>query len=160
MDSAVGFLVGGLFLLGLIGALIPWVPGPLLILAGAAVWAAATDFVTIGAGRLVILGSLAALTFVINVAAGAAGARGSGGSRWGMAGAVVGALVGLFFGPFGLLFGPVAGAVGGELMRGTTLEGGLRTGVGALVGQLAGLVADFALGLVMIALFLWWIWRG
>jgi uncharacterized protein len=158
MLTAVGFVVGLLFLTGLAGALIPWLPGPLFILAGAVLWAFATDFAEIGIGRLVILGALALLTFLLNFVAGAVGACRYGGSRWGVVGAVVGAVIGLFFGPLGLLAGPVVGAIAGEMLRGADIEGSVRSGFGALVGLLAGIVADFVISLVMVGLFLWWVW--
>jgi uncharacterized protein YqgC (DUF456 family) len=160
MLTAVGFVVGVLFVVGLVGSLIPWVPGPLFILGGAVLWAFATDFAEIGLGRLAILTGLALLTFLLNFVAGAIGARRYGGSRWGVVGAVVGAVVGLFFGPFGLLICPVVGAVIGELLRGADLEGSMRSGFGAAVGLLAGILADFVISLVMVGLFLWWVWRA
>ncbi|HEU5321458.1 MAG TPA: DUF456 domain-containing protein [Methylomirabilota bacterium] len=147
-----------LFLAGLVGSVVPWMPGPLLILAGALLWAVVTDFATLGVGRLAVLTVLAVVSFLLSFVVGAIGARRYGGSRWGVAGAVVGALVGLFFGPLGLLVGPVAGAVIGEIAHGATLEGGIRSGFGALIGLLGGLVADLVLSLSMIGLFLWWAW--
>jgi hypothetical protein len=36
----------------------------------------------------------------------------------------------------------------------------VRTGIGAFLGMVAGAVAHFAIGVTMIALFLWWIARG
>ncbi|MGH7314115.1 MAG: DUF456 domain-containing protein [Candidatus Rokuibacteriota bacterium] len=160
MLTAVGVVVGLLFLLGLAGAVIPWLPGPLFILAGAVLWAFATDFAEIAVGRLAILAGLALATFLLNFVAGAIGARRYGGTRWGVVGAIAGAVVGLFFGPLGLLIGPVAGAITGELLRGADLEGSVRSGFGAMVGLLAGIVADFTIALVMVGLFLWWVWRA
>jgi uncharacterized protein YqgC (DUF456 family) len=143
-----------------VGSVVPWLPGPLFILAGAVIWGFATGFAEIGIGRLAILAALALLTFLLDFAVGAVGARRYGGSRWGVVGALVGAVVGLFFGPVGLLIGPVVGAVAGELLRGADVEVGVRSGLGALVGLLAGIVADFTIALVMIGLFLWWVWRA
>ncbi len=150
-QSVVGIVVGVLFLVGLIGALIPWIPGPLFILVGALVWAVATHFAVIGVGRLVILVALATLTLLVNVAAGPLGARRC---------AIVGGFAGFFFGPLGLVIGPVVGAVAGEMLRAGDIEGSLRTGVGALIGMVAGIAADFVISVAMIGLFLWWVWRA
>jgi uncharacterized protein YqgC (DUF456 family) len=158
--TVVGVIVGVLFAVGLVGSVLPWLPGPLFILAGAVVWAVATDFETVGVGRLVILGALAALGFLLDFILGALGARRYGASRWGIIGAIVGAIVGLFLGPFGLILGCVAGAVAGEMLGGADLEGGVRSGFGALVGLLAGLVAELVVAITMIGLFLYWVWRG
>jgi uncharacterized protein YqgC (DUF456 family) len=160
MDShtIAAIAVAILFLAGLVGSVVPWMPGPLLIVAGALLWAVVTDFETVGIGQLALLAGLALLSFLLNFVVGAIGARRYGGSRWGVAGAIAGAIVGLFFGPLGLLIGPVAGAVLAEMAHGATLAGGLRSGFGALVGLLAGLAADLVISLMMIGLFLWWVW--
>jgi uncharacterized protein YqgC (DUF456 family) len=158
--TIVGIVVGALFLAGLLGSVVPWLPGPLLILVGAVVWAVATEFARIGPGRLMVLTALALLSYALNFVAAAAGARRYGATRWGLVGAVAGAVVGLFLGPLGLLLGPPVGAVAGELLRGADLAEGLRSGYGAAVGFLAGIVADIAVSMAMIGLFLWWVWRG
>jgi uncharacterized protein len=158
--TVVAIVVGLLFAAGLVGSVVPWLPGPPFVLAGAVVWALATDFDTLGWGRLAILAALTALSVVLEFVTTAVGARRYGASRWGMLGAIVGALVGVFFGPVGLVVGCVAGAVGAELIRGSELAASVRSGVGALVGLIAGLVADLVVCVTMIGLFLVWVWRG
>ena len=160
MVTVVGVVVAALFLAGLVGSIVPWMPGPLFILAGAVVWAVETDFQSLGWGRLAVLAALAVLSFLLDFLAGAIGARRYGASRWGVVGALLGAVVGLFLGPLGLIAGCVVGAVVGELARGADLAGGVRSGLGALVGLLAGLLADLVLAITMIGLFLYWVWRG
>jgi uncharacterized protein len=145
---------------GLAGSILPFLPGPPLIVAGALVYAFATNWTPIGIGRLIILGVLAVLAYVLSHVAGALGAKRFGGSWWAVVGALVGAVVGVFFGPLGLLFGPVIGAIAGEFLRSGNLEGSTRSGIGALVGLAAGIVANLGLAIVMVALFLWWVWRG
>ena len=145
---------------GLAGSLLPFVPGPPLIFAGALVYAFATNWTPIGGGRLAILGALTVLAYVLGHLAAAMGAKRFGGSWWAVGGAVVGAVVGVFFGPLGLLFGPAIGAVTGEFMRSGNLEESTRSGLGALVGLAVGIVATLGVAIVMVALFLWWAWRG
>ena len=96
-------LVAVLFIAGLAGSVLPALPGGVLILAGAVVYAMATGFDPIGPGRLAILALMMAVAYGLDYAAGALGVRRFGGSGWAVAGAVVGALVGLFFGLPGLL---------------------------------------------------------
>jgi uncharacterized protein YqgC (DUF456 family) len=158
--TAVAVIVGLLFLAGLVGSIVPWMPGPPFILAGAVLWALATDFETLGWGRLAILAALAALSFVLEFVVAALGARRYGASRWGVVGAIVGALIGVFFGPVGLIVGCVAGAVVAELLRGSDPATSVRSGFGALVGLLAGLLADLVVSITMIGLFLYWVWRA
>jgi uncharacterized protein YqgC (DUF456 family) len=157
---AVYVVVGVLFAAGLAGAVLPFLPGPLLILVGAFVYAAATGFTVVATGRLVVLGVLAALAYVLGHFASALGARRYGASRWAVIGAILGAIVGVLLGPVGLLIGPAAGAVGFEFAATGDVERSVRGGIGALVGIVVGAIAHFSIAVMMIALFLWWVWRG
>ena len=102
---------------------------------GALVYAVATDFTPIGIGRLVVLGLLAVAGAVLAHVAAALGVRGAGGSRRAMVGALVGAILGLAAAPAGLLLGPLLGAIVAELVRTHRLATSVRSGVGAVVGQ-------------------------
>jgi hypothetical protein len=158
--TAVGVVVAVLMLAGVVGAVVPLLPGTPLVFAGALVYAIATDFAPIGAGRLVILALLAIAGWALEHVAGALGARRAGGSRAAVVGALLGALVGLAFAPLGLLLGPLAGAILGELVSGRDPAGSVRTGIGTALGVLGGVVAHFTFALTMVALFVWWVWRG
>src|SRR4029453_6501841 len=72
-----------LMLFGLVGSAVPVLPGTPLIVAGALVYAVATDFTPIGIGRLVVLGVLAVAGAVLAHLASALGVRGAGGGRRG-----------------------------------------------------------------------------
>jgi uncharacterized protein YqgC (DUF456 family) len=156
----VWILIGLLLLVGLIGSLVPVIPGTALVLAAAALHAVATGFEPIGPGRLLILFLITVLAYGVDYLAGAFGARRFGGSRWAVFGAVLGAVVGLLFGLVGALLGPVVGAVVGELLRQRHFGQSLRSGVGTALGLLLGALAKFALSLVMVVLFLVWVARG
>jgi hypothetical protein len=149
-------LVATLLIVGLAGTLLPFLPGTPLILLGVAIHAVATEFQHIGPGRLLILTGIAALAFALDYVAGAMGARRFGGSRWAVVGALLGAVAGLFLVPYGLILGPLAGAVAGEMARGGRFRESLKTGVGTLVGMVAGAVAKLGLAVVMVSLFLYW----
>ena len=157
---AIDIIAGLLMLAGLVGAVVPFLPGTPLIFAGALIYAIATDFTPVGAGRLAILAVLAAAGWAVEHVAGALGARRAGGSRAAVIGAILGALVGLAFAPLGLLLGPIAGAIAGEMLTGRDPAGSVRTGLGTAVGVVVGVAAHFAVALTMVALFTWWVWRG
>jgi uncharacterized protein len=160
MDVAVWIIVGALLVLGLLGTVVPFLPGTPLIALGALIYAASTGWTIIGPGRLVILAALAAAGYLLHHVAGALGTRRVGGSTWGVIGALVGALVGLFFGIPGLLLGPPLGAIAGELLKSGDFRLSIRSGMAAFFGMVAGAVANFALALMMIGLFIWWVVRG
>ena len=139
---------------GLVGLVLPPLPGPLLLFAGLWVAAWAEGFAHVGAFTLIALGVMAALATLADMAAGAFGARRYGASPRSVAGAVVGAVVGLFFGLPGLLLGPFVGALLGELSMRTGLAAAGRAGWGASIGLALGTAAKVAFGVVMLALFL------
>jgi uncharacterized protein len=160
MNVAVNVLVVALMVAGLVGAALPVVPGTPLILAGALLYAIATDFTPVGAGRLVVLAVLALLGGVTGALAGSLGARRAGGSRRAVAGALLGLVAGFFIGPIGLVAGPVAGAILGELSAARLWRESVRAGLGTLLGLVAGAVAHVAVAGMMVGLFAWWVWRG
>lgn len=158
--TLVDAVVALLMVAGLVGAVVPVLPGAPLIFAGALLHAFVTDFQTLGIGRLAILALLAAAASVLEHLAGALGARKFGGGRGAMLGAIIGVVVGLAWPPFGLIVCPIAGAIIGELIRSRALGPSVRTGMGTALGMIAGVVMHLVLGLVMVALFVWWAWRG
>ena len=158
--AVVGVLVIVLMAVGLVGAALPVVPGTPLILAGALLYAVATDFTPVGLGRLAVLAALAVLGAIVGALAGSVGARRAGGSPRAAVGAVLGLVVGLFTAPIGLVAGPVAGAILGELSHARPLGASIRAGLGTLIGLVVGAVAHVAVAATMIALFTWWVWRG
>jgi uncharacterized protein len=159
-DLVLWLIVGTLLVLGLAGTIIPFLPGTPLIVVAVLIHAIATGWTPIGAGRLVVLAALAALGFVLQHISSALGARHAGGGRWAIVGALVGGIVGLFFGLPGLLLGPPLGAIAGELLKSGDLRSSVRTGLATFAGMAAGAVANFAIAVMMIGLFLWWVTRG
>jgi uncharacterized protein YqgC (DUF456 family) len=158
--TLVDIVVGLLMAAGLVGAVVPVLPGTPLIFAGALLHAFSTDFQSLGFGRLAILALLAIVASVLEHLAGALGARKFGGGRGAVIGAILGAVVGLAWPPFGLLICPIAGAIIGELVRTRAIGPSVRTGMGTALGMIVGVVMHLALAVVMVALFAWWVWYG
>ena len=157
--NLVDIVVVLLMVAGVIGAVVPFIPGTPLIFVGAAVYAFATNFTPVGGGRLAVLAVLGVLGWAAEHVAGILGARRAGGSRAAVVGALLGAVVGLAFAPLGLLLGPIVGAVAGELLTGRGAADSVRTGVGTAIGVVLGVVAHVAFALAMVALFAWWVWH-
>ena len=143
-----------LVLLGIVGLLLPVLPGTPLLLAGLVLAAWAEGFAHVGWGTLALLGAIAFLGYFIDFAAGAFGAKRFGASKAGIAGAVAGALIGLFFGLPGVLLGPFVGAVAGELLTRRDARAAGRAGFGAALGLALGAAAKLALAFTMIGIFL------
>jgi uncharacterized protein len=141
--------------LGLIGTVIPILPGTTIILAAALV-----HRMVLGADRslgwsaLLVMLLLTVVTYAIDAAAGYLGAKRFGATKWGLIGATAGALLGLFFGLLGLFLGPIIGAIAGELIAGKEMMKAGRAGWGTFLGSIAGVIAKLFIGLIMIVIFL------
>jgi uncharacterized protein YqgC (DUF456 family) len=149
------FLLAALLVaLGLVGLVLPVLPGAPLLLAGLVVAAWAEGFEKVGWGTLAAIGMIGLLGTFVDFAAGAFGAKRFGASKAGMAGAVAGALIGLFFGLPGVLLGPFLGAIAGELLARRHPQEASRAGVGAALGLAFGAAAKLALAFTMLGVFL------
>jgi uncharacterized protein YqgC (DUF456 family) len=141
---------------GVVGCLVPVLPGHLIVLI-----AALGHRLMLGAEgsglawwSFVILAALMALSQTLEMASGAAGTRWFGGTRWGALGALLGTLVGMFFMPFGLLAGPLLGAMLGELaLARRATRPAVISGVGSVVGTVVGLGIKIVVGALMILWF-------
>jgi uncharacterized protein YqgC (DUF456 family) len=142
-----------LVLAGLIGLLLPSIPGAPLIFAGLVLAAWAEDFAFIGPWTLVALGAITLLTLGVDLWATMFGAKRFGASKRAVIGALIGSVAGLFLGFPGVLFGPFIGAVIGELSAQRSLEQATRAGFGATIGLVLGAAIKLALVFSMIGIF-------
>lgn len=146
-------LAAALVLVGLAGLVLPLLPGAPLIFAGLFTASWADDFEYVGTVSLVVLGLLALLTYGVDLAASAFGARRFGASPRAALGAGLGAFFGLFFGLPGVVLGPFAGAVVGEISNRRKLDDAGRAGLGATLGLVIGAGLKLVLGFTMLSLY-------
>jgi len=146
-------LAVAMVVIGLVGIVMPALPGHVLILGGLIVAAWADGFRHVGAWTLVAIGVIAAASYAIDFVAAAVSTRRLGASRRAMAGAALGTLAGFFFGLIGLLLGPFVGAVVGELTASGDVRQAGRAGAAATIGFIIGTAAKVAIAFVMIAIF-------
>jgi uncharacterized protein len=144
-----------LFAVGLIGTVVPALPGTTIILAAAII-----HRVMVGAERsigwktMIILVLLTLVSYVFDFVGSYFGTKYFGATRWGALGAILGALIGLLFGVIGLFAGPVIGAVAGEFIAGKRMIDAGRAGWGSLLGNLGAMIGRLVIALVMISIFL------
>jgi uncharacterized protein len=144
-----------LFAVGLIGTVLPVIPGTTIILAAAIIHRMMLGAEkSIGWRCIAILLLLTLATHALDFLGGYFGAKYFGATKWGMFGAVIGALVGIVFGIIGLFIGPVIGAITGEFIAGKRLIDAGRAGWGSLLGNLGGMIGKLVIALVMITIFL------
>lgn len=138
---------------GVVGCVLPGVPGTPLIFAAAVVHRLIVGPEGPQVWVLVVLGLLTILSLVADFLATFYGAKTLGATRLGMIGAVLGGLVGLFFGPFGILLGPFIGAFSFEFVGGREWRDSARAGAGATLGLLVGAGGKLACAVAMLLLF-------
>jgi uncharacterized protein YqgC (DUF456 family) len=144
-----------LFAVGLIGTVVPVLPGTVIILAAAVIHRLVIG--PSGSISWVIIAVLVALTvlsYAFDFLGSYFGAKYFGATKWGAVGAIVGGLIGLFFGIVGLFVGPVIGAMAGEFVAGKRMIDAGRAGWGSLLGNLGAMAGKLAIALVMITIFL------
>lgn len=129
-----GFLC---ILLGLVGSILPALPGPPLSYVGMLL-IHFTDKVDFTVTQLIVWAILIVLIQILDFVIPSIGTKKFGGSNYGVWGCNIGVVVGLFAGPLGIVLGPFVGAVIGELFKTGDMRLSLRAGFGAFLGFLAG----------------------
>lgn len=152
MDIVLLILAFFMMLIGLIGCIVPGLPGTPIAYIG--LWIAqATEKIHFSWQFLLIWGIVVVIISVLDYVVPAWGTKHYGGTRWGVWGSTIGVFVGLFFGAMGVIFGPLVGAVIGELISGKQLNDALKAGWGSFVGILFGTILKLiACGLMTVAL--------
>ncbi|SRR6056297_723211 len=127
-----------LILMGLIGALLPVLPGPPLAFLGI-IALHLTTFVQYGTNFLIITGILAVVITLLDYVVPSWGTKRFGGSQMGVRGAMIGTFVGIFiFPPFGIILGPFMGAFIAEMIHENNTRKAIRSGLGSFMGFLIG----------------------
>ena len=144
-----------LLIVGLIGSVVPFLPGPLLIFVAGIVHTVLRPESAMSVWGIVILSLLLVIAYVLDFVSGAMGARWFGASRWGIAGVFIGGVVGMFFMPFGLVLGPLIGGIAFELLFAKMrLHPAAKSAWGSLLGTGVGLVLRLVVSFAMVATFL------
>jgi uncharacterized protein YqgC (DUF456 family) len=140
-----------LLVLGVVGSVVPLLPGPLLSLAGVYCYWWASEYTESGLLLLVALTLVGLLALVANYLAGAVSARAGGAS---LGTSVLAALSGivLFFvaGPLGIIVGVVVAVFAVEFYRHRDPERSAKTAIYTAIGMLASTVVQFLLTMTML----------
>ncbi len=154
-------------MVGIIGIVVPLLPGTSLILGAILVWGIATKFTGI-VGPMIVVISILILSMVIVYLATILGLQQFGASKWAQFGAIIGLVVGLFGllpalpfgGPLlGVLIGPILGAFIGEFLyqRDVKLieriKPAFKASIGVFIGSILGNVIELVLGIVAVGIF-------
>lgn len=152
-------------LVGIVGAVVPGIPGASVILASIVIWGAVRGFsdvtIALAVGVAVFLMSLG-----IDFLASYWGAKKAGASNWGQIGSIVGFILGFLgflptlpiggpLGPIiGIFFGPLIGAIVGEFLYRKDIMIAIKAGVGIVVGSVIGNLVQGVLAVITVAIFI------
>ena len=165
--TTIYWLVLGIMAIGIIGAIIPGLPGSSFILLAILIWSVATDFAGIGLPMILIFAVLI-LSAGVEYLALYFGSKQSGASKWSQYGAIIGMVMGFVGflpalpvgGPLiGVLLGVVLGAFVGEYLYRSQLDSGdrikqaLKASTGIVIASIIGNVIEAMLAALAVAIF-------
>jgi uncharacterized protein YqgC (DUF456 family) len=161
LNSIVLVLTGIIMLVGLIGIVLPVIPGTVLIFVAALLYALVERFQAVGWPTLLVLGLLTILATSADIWASSIGAKVGGASGWSV---VVGLLAGLagfvVFSLPGAIIGAILGVLITEIIRVGDWQQALKAGSGWIVGWILSTVFQLIIGLIMVAIFVWQVADG
>lgn len=148
-----------LLLVGIIGAIVPGIAGPIVSFV-ALIMLQLTSFAPFTEEQLVIFGLIAALVTFLDYVVPIWGTKKFGGTKMGVRGSMVGLIIaffglpllGIVIGPFGLLgiiLGPFIGAYIGESMAGNDSRMAMRSAIGSFIGFLSGTLMKLVYSIVV-----------
>jgi uncharacterized protein YqgC (DUF456 family) len=148
-------------LVGLIGTVLPVIPGTILIFAGALLYALVDGFQVVGWPTLLVLGVLTVVATTADLWASSVGAKLGGASGWSV---VIGLLAGLVgfvvFSLPGAIIGAVLGVLLTEIVRVGDWRQALKAGSGWVIGWILSTVVQLGIGLIMVAILVWQVLQG
>jgi len=154
MDVLLWVVAVAMIIVGVVGTVLPALPGTVFILGGIALAAWIDGFQRISGWVVGVAAALTAIAFVTDYVAAALGAKKAGASKLAIVGAALGTVAGVFTGLVGLVFLPLAGAAIGEYVARRDVAHAGRVGVATWLGLLLGTAVKVAIAFTMVGLFI------
>jgi uncharacterized protein len=137
-----------IMLIGILGCILPLLPGPPLCYIALLIQQLRSDppftakFLWIWAGIAIVV---TVLDYVIPLY----GTRRFGGSKYGIWGCTIGLIVGFWLGPLGIIIGPFVGAFIGEIIANNNSNQALKAAWGSFAGFLFGTLLKLVVCVIM-----------
>jgi uncharacterized protein YqgC (DUF456 family) len=142
-------------LAGIVGCILPIVPGPPISFLALILLSLAKNWEPFSPTFLFIMGGLAVLVSILDYVVPVVGAKKYGASKPGIWISMIGMLIGvLFFPPWGMLIGAFLGALAGELLAGKKGRKSLQAAWGVFVGNVVSIGFKLAYSGAIIFFFL------
>jgi uncharacterized protein YqgC (DUF456 family) len=144
-----------LIIVGLLGVILPFLPGIPVAWLGLFIYAIGTDWERISVTTIIVFAALTVFALLLDYIAPLLGAKKYKAGKWGIIGASIGLLLGIIiFQMWGIILGPLLGALIGELAAGKPADQAFKSAFGTLVGFLFGSLMKVVLILVMAGFFI------
>lgn len=154
MDIAliiIGFIM---IIAGIIGCILPVIPGPPLSYLGL-ILLHFTSYTDLSIFMLIFTGTAAIISTILDYYVPIWGTKKAGGTKWGIRGSALGLIAGLFFAPLGILIGPFIGAFLGEILyrnnisskvekKTDNFSNSLKAALGSFLGLMFGIALKLA----------------
>ena len=138
MDTTLGVIAIICGIVGLLGTIVPVLPGTIISYVGM-LCISFSSYSELSSLTLVAWGIIAVAVIVMDYVLPGYFSKKFGGTKAGTIGATVGTILGIFFGPLGIILGPFFGAVTGELLaEKLTFKQSLIVGFGSMMSFLVG----------------------
>ena len=124
-----------LIIVGIIGAVVPALPGPPLGYVGLLLLQL-TDKVQFSISFLIGWGIATLAVTILDFYLPIWTTKKIGGSKAGINGSIIGMIVGIIFTPIGMIFGTLLGAIVGELVGGASGDKAIRSGFATFIGTM------------------------
>lgn len=150
MDTTLGVIAIVCGIIGLLGAVLPVLPGTIVSFLGL-VCVSFSSYSELSTLTLTLWGFISVAVIVMDYVLPGYFSRRFGATRAGTIGATVGTLLGVFCGPMGIILGPFVGAVVGELLaEQLSFKEALSVGFGSMMSFLVGTLFKLIAGCWML----------
>ena len=133
MDIFLLIISFSLMIIGIIGSIVPVLPGPLSSWVGLFIFSNISGVQV--SGKLIIICLIIAIgIFILDYIIPIYTSKRFGASRYGIIGASIGIILGLFFAPFGIFIGALIGSITGEMILNKNFKKSLKSAFGVFLG--------------------------
>ncbi len=154
MEVVFAIICAVLILIGLVGVIMPYLPGVPVAWLGLFIYAIGTDWERLSVTTIVVFGAITVLALLVDFIAPLLGAKKYKASKWGIIGASIGLFLGIIiFQIWGIILGPLLGALIGELIAGKSTDIALKSALGTFIGFIFGTLMKVVIVLVMAGFF-------
>ena len=155
MEVVFAIICAVLILIGLVGVIMPYLPGVPVAWLGLFIYAIGTDWERLSVTTVVVFGAITVLALLVDFIAPLLGAKKYKASKWGIIGASIGLFLGIIiFQIWGIILGPLLGALIGELIAGKSTDIAFKSALGTFIGFIFGTLMKLVLVLVMAGFFI------